>query len=138
MIITVCCSVAFRCDSAAWAGLDSSGIVARKVDPRRIRPLNERQFFWSVSPVDWLTFKSVERGLFAPIHSRQYVDHAGLISERQVCTCWGDGRRRYDRMCIELWRINLWAVVRTLTVPHLVELVDVRIRTIDDIHKTLV
>jgi len=114
------------------------GVVARKVDPRRIRPFNERQFFWSVSPVDWLTIKSVERDLFASIHGGQYVDHAGLVSKRQVCTCWGDGRRGYDRMCIKLRQVSLRAVARTSTAPHLIELVDIWIRTIDDIHKTLV
>jgi len=134
----VYCSVGSRWHSAAWGGSDSSGVVARKADPRRVRPFNEGQLFWRISPVDWLTFKSVERGLFASIHSRQYADHSRLVSKRQVCTCWRDGRRGYDCMCVELRRVSLWAVARMLTMPHLVELVDIRIRTIDDIHKTLV
>ena len=127
-------------DSIQWpgGGSDSGGAVARMVGSRRIRPLNERQLFRGISPVDRLTFKSVERGLFASIHSRQYGDHSRLVSKRQVCTCWGDRRRGYNCMCIELRRVSLWAVARTLTMSHLVKLVDIRIRTIDDIHKTLV
>lgn len=95
--------MAFRWRSEAWGGLDSSGGVARSVNLREIRPVNVRQLFWGVCPIDWLTFdESIERGLFVSIHSRQYVDDARLVSKRQVCTCRRDSRRGYDCMRIDL------------------------------------
>jgi hypothetical protein len=41
-------------------------------------------------------------------------------------------------MRIDLWPISLWGVARTFAVPHLIELADGRICTIDNIHETLV
>lgn len=133
------CSMAFRWHSEAWKGLDSLRVAARSVDPRRIRPVNVRQFFLRVSPIDWLTFdKPVERSLFVSIHSRQYTDHPRLVSKRQVRACRGDGRRGNYCMCIELQPTSSRGVAWTLVMPHLIELVDIRICTIDDVHETLV
>ena len=106
------------------------------MDLRRIRPVNLRQFFWRVSPVDLLTIKSVERSLFVSIHSRQYVDRARLVSKGQVCACWGDSRRGYGRVCIELWLISLGS--HGLQWSHLIKLIDIRICAIDEVHETLV
>ena len=98
-----------------------------------------RQFFWRISPIDWLAFnKPIEGGLFASIQSRKDVDRAGLVPKCQVCTCRGDGRGGYYRMCIELQRVSSCEVGRALVMLHLIELVDIRICAVDDVHETLI